>query len=303
MKAIQFETYGGPDVLRLVDVAMPVPSRNQVRIAVHAAGVNPSDWKRREGQYRAFEAVTFPSGVGVEASGIIDAVGSGVSGYAVGDAVFGYAQNAVAEYAVLTHWVKKPADLSFEVAAGLAVAGETAWRALDDVVVAPGETLLIDGAAGGIGTAAVQLARLSGVTVIGTASAPKHDYLRSLGAMAIIYGPGLADRVRAFTPKVDAALDIAGAGVIPDLIAIVGDASRVVSVADFSAAAYGARFSAGPPRDPERVLGALAQLCVEGRFRLPVAQTFPLAATAEAQAISARKGTTGKLVIVMGPPS
>ena len=303
MKAIQYATYGGPDVLRLVDVPMPEPGRNQVRIAVRAAGVNPSDWKRREGQYRAFEDLTFPAGVGVEASGLIDAVGPGVSGFAVGDAVFGYARNAMAEHAVLAHWVKKPAGLSFEVAAGLAVAGETAWRALDDVGVTSGETLLIDGAAGGIGGIAVQLARLRGVTVIGTASAPKHDYLRSLGAMATTYGPGLAERVRAFTPKVDAALDIAGAGVIPVLIAIVGDASRVVSVADFSAATHGARFSAGPPRDPERVLGALAQLCVDGRLRLPVERTFPLEATAEAQAISARKGTTGKLVIVMGPPS
>ena len=303
MKAIQYETYGGPDVLRLVDVEIPEPGRNQVRIAVRAAGVNPSDWKRREGQYRAFEEVTFPSGVGVEASGIIDAVGPGVSGFAIGDAVFGYAQNAMAEYAVLTHWVKKPDDLSFELTAGLAVAGETAWRALDDVGVKAGETLLIDGAAGGIGTAAVQLARLRGVTVIGTASAPKHDYLRSLGAMATTYGPDLADRVRAFTSRIDAALDIAGAGVIPDLIAIVGDASRVVSVTDFSAASLGARFSAGPPRDPERVLGALARLCCEGLFRLPVEQTFPLEQTAEAQIMSARKGTTGKLVIVIGPPS
>jgi len=303
MKAVQYETYGGPDVLRLVDVPMPEPGRDQVRIAVRAAGVNPSDWKRREGQYRAFEEVIFPAGLGVEASGVIDAIGPGVSGYAVGDAVFGYAQNAMAEYAVLTGWVKKPAGLSFEVAAGLAVAGETAWRALDDVGVVPGETLLIDGAAGGIGGIAVQLARLRGVTVIGTASAAKHDYLRSLGAMATTYGLGLAERVRAFTPKVDAALDIAGAGVIPDLIGIVGDASRVVSVADFSAGAHGARFSAGPPRDPERVLGALAQLCVDGRLRLPVERTFPLEETAEAQAISAGKGTTGKLIIVMGPPS
>ncbi len=303
MKAIQYDTYGGPDVLRLVDLPKPQPGRGQVRIAVRAAGVNPSDWKRREGQYRAFEAVTFPSGVGVEASGLIDAIGPDVSGFAVGDAVFGYAHDAMAEYAVLTHWVRKPAGLSFDVAAGLAVAGETAWRALDDVGVKAGETLLIDGAAGGIGTAAVQLARLRGVPVIGTASAPKHDYLRSLGAQATTYGPGLADRVRAFTAKVDAALDVAGAGVIPTLIDIVGDASRVVSVADFSAASHGARFSAGPPRDPERVLGALAQLCVEGRFHLPIERTFPLEETALAQAISARKGTTGKLVIVVGGPS
>ena len=170
-----------PGGLHVVEVDEPHAGPGQVRIAVRAAGVNPSDWKRRAGQYRDFEAVTFPSGVGVEASGIVDEVGPGVSNVSVGDAVFGFGENTMAQYAVLTHWVRKPDDLSFEVAGGLPVIVDTATRALDEVGVKSGQTLLVSGAAGGIGSAVIQFARHRGITVIGTASSQKHDYLRELG--------------------------------------------------------------------------------------------------------------------------
>ncbi len=269
-----------------------------MRIAVRAAGVNPSDWKRRAGQYGDFEEVAFPSGVGVEASGVVDEVGPGVSGVSVGDAVFGHGENTMARYAVLTHWAHKPDDLSFEVAGGLPVIVETASRSLEEVGVTSGETLLVSGAAGGVGSAAVQFARLRGITVIGTASAQKHDYLRGLGAIPTTYGPGLAERVRELAPGgVDAALDLAGSGVIPELIEIVGDPSRVLSIADFAAPQYGARFSSGPPKNPERVFADVARLCSEGLFRLRVDQTFPLERTAEAQDVSAKGRVTGKLII------
>src|SRR5580704_8403698 len=178
MKAVQFSEYGGPEVLHVVDVDEPHAGPGQVRIAVRAAGVNPSDWKRRAGYYRDFDPVTFPSGVGVEASGVVDEVGPDVSNVSVGDAVFGYGASTMAQYAVLTHWAHKPDDLSFEVAGGLPVIVETAWRCLEQIGVKSGETLLVSGAAGGIGSAVIQLARLRGITVIGTASAPKHDYVR-----------------------------------------------------------------------------------------------------------------------------
>lgn len=298
MKAVQYSEYGGPEVVRVVEVDEPHAGSGQVRIAVRAAGVNASDWKDRVGDARDSEPVALPSGVGFEASGVVDEVGPGVSNVAVGDAVFGYGANTVAQYAVLTHWARKPDDLSFEVAGGLPVIVETASRALDEVGVKSGETLLLSGAAGGIGSAAIQLARLRGIIVIGTASAQKHDYLRGLGAIPTTYGPGLAERVRELAPEgVDAAIDVAGSGIIPELIAIVGDASRVLSVADFAAPKYGARFSYGPPKNPERVFADVARLCSEGRFRLHVERTFPLEQTGEAQEVSAKGHVTGKLII------
>ena len=298
MKAVQYREYVGPDVVHVVEVSEPHAGPGQVRIAVRSAGVNPSDWKRRNGQYREFEAVTFPSGFGVEASGVVDEVGPGVSNVSVGDAVFGFGEDTMAEYAVLTHWAHKPDDVSFEVAGGLPVIVDTATRALDEVGVKSGETLLVSGAAGGIGSAVLQFARLRGITVIGTASAQKHDYLRELGAIPTTYGPGLADRVRDLAPAgVHAALDLAGSGIIPDLIKIVGNPSHVLSVADFSAEQYGAKFSHGPPKDPERIFADVARLCSEDLFRLRVEQTFPLEQTAEAQEISASGRVTGKLII------
>jgi NADPH:quinone reductase-like Zn-dependent oxidoreductase len=300
MKAIQFSEYGGPEVVQVVDINAPHAGPGQVRIAVRAAGVNPSDWKRRAGLYRDFEEVTFPSGFGVEASGIVDEVGPGVSNVSAGDAVFGFGENTMAQYAVLTHWVHKPDELSFAVAGGLPVITDTATRALGEVGVKSGETLLVSGAAGGIGSAVIQLARLRGITVIGTASAQKHDYLRSIGAIPTTYGPGLAERVRELAPGgVDAALDLAGSGIIPELIGIVGDPSHVLSVADFSAEQYGAKFSHGPPKDPERFLTDVARLCAEGLFHLYVEQTFPLEETSAAQEVSARGHVTGKLVITI----
>lgn len=300
MKAVQFHEYGGPEVLNLFDIEEPHAGPGQVRIAVRAAGVNPSDWKDRAGYARDSSPVTLPSGVGFEASGVVDEVGPGVPNVPVGDAVFGFGANTMAHYALLTHWVHKPDDLSFEVAGGLPVIVDTATRALDEVGVKSGETLLVSGAAGGIGSAVIQFARHRGIAVIGTASAQKHDYLRGLGAIPTTYGPGLADRVRALAPGgVDAALDLAGSGIIPELIAIVGDPSHVLSVADFAAEQYGAKFSHGPPKNPERVFADVARLCSEDRFRLRVERTFPLDRTAEAQEVSAKGHVTGKLIIII----
>jgi NADPH:quinone reductase-like Zn-dependent oxidoreductase len=298
VRAVQFSEYGGPEVVHVVDVDEPHAGPGQVRISVRAAGVNPSDWKRRDGQYREFEEVKFPSGFGVEASGVVDEAGPGVSNVSVGDAVFGYGENTMAQYAVLTHWAHKPDDVSFDVAGGLPVIVETASRSLAELGVKSGATLLVSGAAGGIGSAVIQLARHRGIKIIGTASMQKHDYLRELGAIPTTYGPGLAERVRGLAPEgVDAALDLAGSGIIPELIAIVGDPSRVLSVADFSAEEYGAKFSHGPPKDPERIFADVSRLCSEGLFRLRVEQTFPLEQTAEAQEVSAKGRVTGKLII------
>ncbi len=298
MKAIEFNEYGGPDVLHIVDAEPPHAGPGEVRIRVRAAGVNPSDWKRREGQYRAFEDVHFPAGLGVEGAGIVDEVGPGVRDVTIGDRVFGFGENTMAEQAVLTHWAKKPDNLSFEVAAGLPVVSDTATRALDQVGVAEGQTLLVSGAAGGVGSAIVQLARLRGIMVIGTASAAKHDYLRALGAIPTTYGEGLEERVRELMPDgVNAAIDVAGSGIIPELIRIVGDPAHVLSVADFSAEEYGAKFSHGPPVDPARLFTGMAKLCSAGSFALRIDRTFPLDRAKEAQEVSQLGRVTGKLVV------
>ena len=298
MKAIQFDKYGSAEVLQMVDVAVPHAGPGEVRIKVRAAGVNPSDWKRREGQYRAFEDLQFPAGLGVEGSGVVTETGSGITDVAIGDAVFGFGNDLMAEEAVLTHWARKPDDVSFEMAAGLPVVSDTATRALDQVGVKRGQVLLVSGAAGGVGTAILQLAKLRGIAVIGTASAAKHAYLESLGAIATTYGSGLKERVRALAASgVDAAIDVAGSGIIPELICIVGDPGHVLSVADFSAEQHGAKFSHGPPVDPARLFESIARLCSIGAFTLRIEQAFPLEEAREAQEASQSGRVTGKLIV------
>jgi NADPH:quinone reductase-like Zn-dependent oxidoreductase len=300
MKAVQFRSYGGPEVLQVDDVDEPHAGAGQVRVAVRSAGINPSDlMKVRAGEWKG-KPIPLPSGIGVEAAGVVDEVGEGVTGVSIGDAVFGYGRNMMAQYAVLTNWARKPDDLPFAEAGGFPVVVETSTRILAQVGVKPGDTLLVNGAAGGIGSAVIQLARHRGITVIGTASAPKHDYLRGLGAIPTTYGTGLVERVRKLAPAgINAALDLAGSGVIPELIELVGDPSHVVSVADFSAPQYGAQGSFEVQKNPERALAEAGRLYSDGAFRVPVEKTFPLARAAEAYTLSAAGHVTGKLVITI----
>jgi NADPH:quinone reductase-like Zn-dependent oxidoreductase len=299
MKAVQFATYGEPEVLRLVDVEPPHAGPGQIRITVRAAGVNGIDWKIRAGYMSRQRELTEPAGTGIDAAGVVDEVGPGVEGVAVGDAVFGSGTGTYAEQAVLSHWAPKPAALSFEEAAGYPIPVETAIRVLREVGVEPGQTLLVSGAAGGVGSATVQIARERGITVVGTASERNQDYLRSLGAIATTYGDGLADRVRAVAPGgVDAALDIAGSGVIPELIELVGDPAKVISIADFTATDHGARVSFSST-DQAAAFAEAARLFEKGVLRLPVARTYALADAAEAQAASAVGHVAGRIVIAV----
>ncbi|WP_433061071.1 NADP-dependent oxidoreductase [Dactylosporangium sp. CS-033363] len=299
MQAVRFSRFGGPEVLELADLPEPHPGPGEIRIAVHAAGVNASDWKKREGLMDQ----ELPQTLGYEAAGVADELGPGVAGVALGDRVYGFstAGAAQAELAVLSHWAPIPPSLSFPEAAALPAAVETAWRALDQLGVARGSTLLISGASGSVGSAAVQLAVARGARVIGTAGADNQHYVRSLGAFSVPYGDGLTQRVRALAPDgVDLALDVAGSGVLPELIALAGgDPDRVVTIADFAGAQqHGVRFSRG---DTGRALHALAEigpLIDAGRFALPVAQTFPLADVAEAHRVSEHGRVRGKLVLL-----
>jgi NADPH:quinone reductase-like Zn-dependent oxidoreductase len=299
MKAARFSQFGGPEVLEIVDLPDPHPGPGQVRIAVRAAGVNPSDWKKRRGLMDQ----ELPQTMGYEAAGIIDELGEGVADVAIGDGVFGFSADgaAQAELAVLSYYAPVPPSLGFADVAALPAAIETATRALDQLGVASGSMLLINGASGSIGSAAVQLAVARGARVIGTASPANHEYLRSLGAEPLAYGEGLVWRVRALVPDgVDLALDVAGSGVLPELIELAGGPGHVVTIADFEGAQkHGVRFSRGDAGRAIHALSEIGELIESGRFSIPVAQTFPLAEVAEAHRVSEDGHVRGKLVLLV----
>jgi NADPH:quinone reductase-like Zn-dependent oxidoreductase len=250
-----------------------------------------------------------PQTMGYEAAGVVDELGEGVADVAVGDRVFGLSAEgaAQAELTVLSFYAPIPPSLDFPGAAALPAAIETATRALDQLDVGAGagrgSTLLINGASGSVGSAAVQLAVARGARVIGTASPANHDYLRSLGAEPVAYGQGLAGRVRALAPDgVDAALDVAGSGVLPELIELAGGPEHVVTIADFGGAReHGVRFSSGDAGRAVHALGEIGELIESGRFSLPVARTFPLAEIARAHRVGEDGHLRGKLVLVVDP--
>ncbi|MFI6873996.1 NADP-dependent oxidoreductase [Streptomyces sp. NPDC050400] len=300
MKAAQFSRFGGPEVLEIVELPEPHPGPGQVRIAVRAAGVNASDWKKRRGLMDQ----ELPQTLGHEAAGVVDALGDGVSDVSVGDRVVGLsgAGAAQAESALLDHYVRVPPSLDFAAAAALPTALETAARALDQVGAEAGRTLLVNGASGTIGSAAVQLAVARGVRVIGTAGPANQDHLRSLGAEPVTYGEGMAARVRALAPDgVDLALDVAGSGVLPDLIGLTGSPGNVLTVADVAGAReHGVRFSRGDSGRALYVLDEIGPLVEAGRFAVPAVRTFPLADIAAAHRAGEEGRTRGKLVLVVG---
>jgi NADPH:quinone reductase-like Zn-dependent oxidoreductase len=299
MKAASFTRFGGPEVLEIADLPEPHPGHGQVRIAVRAAGVNASDWKKRQGLMDP----ELPQTLGYEAAGVVDEVGDGVTGIAVGDRAFGFSADgaAQAELAVLSNFAPMPDSLGFADAAALPAAAETAARALDQLGVGEHDLLLINGASGNIGSAAVQLAGVRGVRVIGTASTANQEYVRSLGAQPVVYGDGLVERVRTLAPSgVDFALDVAGNGILPDLIGLAGAADRVITVADFGGAReHGVRFSRGDGGRATYVLDELPALIESGRFTLPKVTTFPLADIAEAHRAGEAGSVRGKLVLVI----
>jgi len=254
---------------------------------------------------------TFPARTGYEAAGVVDEVGDGVPDVRVGDEVFGATapdgHSANADHVVLTAWARKrpPGRGRRHPARWGGI--ETSFRVLDLLAVTAGQTVLVQGAAGGTGSIAVQLAVVRGATVIGTAGEHNHDFLRSLGATPTTYGPGLRDRVRALAPSgVDAVFDCAG-GALPDLVAVTGDPARVVTVADITAGAHGVHLShvspgttaLGPPDRPAMYGLAIAvDLAGQGRLRIPVAGAFPLAEVAAAHTLSASRHARGKIALL-----
>ena len=300
MKAIVFDRFGGTDVLREADIDIPQPGPGQVRVRVKAAGLNAVDGKIRSGMLEATYPTNFPAVPGGELAGLVDAVGEGVTDVQVGDGVLGWSDTgSYAEYALATHVAPMPAGLEWQDAAALPVASETAERVLNLLGVAAGETVLMHGASGGVGTLAIQLATARGARVIATAGPSNQDYLTSLGATATVYGEGLVERVRALAPDgVDAVFDLAGKGALVDSITLRGGTERIATIADFGAQQLGVTFARGRAGAPADGLAAVAQDAASGKLVTTVT-AYPLDEAATAQQVSDAGHVRGKLVLTV----
>jgi NADPH:quinone reductase-like Zn-dependent oxidoreductase len=299
MKALQFTEYGDPEVLKVAEAPEPHAGPGQIRIAVKAASVNPIDWKIRSGMLAGGKPLQAPGYLGFDASGVVDEVGEGVTGVSVGDDVFGKGNYTHAEFAVLDSWAPKPPAIDWAVAGAVGVVTETAERVLRLLDVKAGDTLFIDGGAGGVGATAAQFAIARGARVIASASQDNQDYLREIGAIPVLYGQGLVDRVRAVPgDKIDAVLDVAGKSPIEDLISLAPEPSQVVSIANYGAASAGARVTGGSAdAQPMKALTEAAELLEQNKLVVKV-QTFPLERAAEAFRISEAGHVRGKLVLL-----
>ena len=297
MHAIQYETVGGPEVLRLVELPLPEPAGAQVRVAVRAAGVNPADWKAREGLMGPQE---LPRVAGFEIAGVIDAVGPEAP-WRIGDEVIGWARGGgYADHALAERLAAKPTDLSYADAVAIPVAANTASGGLEVLGLESGQTLLVNGASGAVGAMVVQLARGAGIEVIGTGSAANQAIVARLGARPTTYGDGVVERVRALAPGgIDAVFDCAGHGFLDAAIELRGGTDRIITIADGAAAEKGVRFysrTEGPALD---VVEKVAQRVATGEFILPgPARTYPLAEAAAAQRESETGHGLGKIVLL-----
>ncbi|MFL5996915.1 MAG: NADP-dependent oxidoreductase [Streptomyces sp.] len=300
MKAILFDRFGGTDVLHEADIEVPQPGPGQIRVRVRAAGLNALDGKIRSGAMAAAFPTPLPAVPGAELAGVVDALGEGVQDVQVGDEVLGWSDTgSYAEFALATTVAPKPAGLDWQHAVALPVAGETAERVLDLLGVAAGETVLMHGAAGAVGTLAVQLATARGARVIATAGPANQDYLTSLGATATVYGEGLVERVRALAPDgVDAVFDLAGKGALEDSITLRGGTDRIVTIADFRARQLGITFSSGGQERSAARLAELAEDAASGKVVTTVT-AYPLAQAATAQQVSDAGHVRGKLVLTV----
>lgn len=303
MRAMTYEAFGGPEVLSLTEQPRPKVGPSEVLVRVRSASVNPVDWKLMSGGLDAVMHTVFPVVPGWDVSGVVEAVGFDTSEFAVGDEVLAYNRKDYLHggtFAELTtvpvrSLARKPAGLSWDEAAGLPLAGLTAWQLLTRLGVGEGDTVLIHAAAGGVGSLGVQIATALGARVIGTASVSSHDRLRELGAEPVEYGDGLVERVRALAPDgVDVVADFVG-GVLESTLAVLAEGGRHASVADNTVSGSGGTWVWVRPSGPD--LDSLGELVEQGRLRVPVAATFELEALADAFRLSQDGHAAGKIVV------
>jgi NADPH:quinone reductase-like Zn-dependent oxidoreductase len=304
-KAVQFDSYGGVEVLEVRDVPRPVPEAGEVLVEVRAAGINPSEAVIRSGALADQFPATFPSGQGSDLAGVVAELGSGVSDFAVGDNVIGFSmrRSSHAEYVTLpaSQLAAKPSKVSWEVAGSLFVAGATAYAAVRAVRLVPGETVAIAGAAGGVGSIAVQLARRTGATVLGIAGPSNDAWLADHGAVPVNYGDGLSARLRAAAQSghIDALLDFFGGGYVAMAVEdLKVPRDRVDTIADFAAVErFGVLSAGGADAATAEVLAELADLVARGELEVPIAGVFALDDVQDAFREVELRHTRGKLVL------
>jgi NADPH:quinone reductase-like Zn-dependent oxidoreductase len=301
--AVRFDTYGGIDVLRVAEVDRPVPGPGQVLVRVKAAGINPGEAKIRSGALAQRWPATFPSGEGSDLAGLVEELGEGVTGFAVGDEVIGWTDNRASHAVYVTveaaHLVHRPAGVSWEVAGSLFVAGATAYAMVRAVSAGDGDTVVVAGAAGGVGTIAVQLARNAGATVIGLASEGHHQWLSSHGVIPVTYGGGVADRIRAASGgRVDALLDTVGGGYVELALELGVRPERIDTIVDFGASQkYGVKTEGNAAGASADVLAELAALIEKGQLEMPIAAVYPLAEVQQAYRQLEQGHTLGKIAL------
>ncbi|MEU8487996.1 NADP-dependent oxidoreductase [Streptomyces sp. NPDC048641] len=303
MKAVRFHEYGGIDVLRVEEVERPVPGPGQVLVEVHAAGIQPGEAHIRTGALHERWPATFPSGQGSDLAGVVAEIGPHVRGFAVGDEVLGFTHRRAshAEFVVVddVNVVSRPKGLSWDVAGSLYVAGTTAYATVFAVDPEPADTVVVSGAAGGVGSLAVQLARRRGATVIGLASEPNHAWLTDRGVVPVAYGEGVADRIRqASGGNVDAFIDTFGDGYVELAVELGVRPERINTISDWQAAAkVGAGTYGEGAAACAVVLGELARLAAREELRVPIAHTYPLERVRDAFGELERHHTHGKIVL------
>jgi len=304
-KAVQFDSYGGVDVLEVRDVPRPVAGAGEVLVEVRAAGINISEAAIRADAVRDLFPATFPSGQGSDLAGVVAELGSGVGAFAVGDEVIGFSdlRSSHAEYVAVpaTQLTPKPAAVPWEVAGSLFVAGVTAYAAVRAVALTPGDTVVVAGAAGGVGTIAVQLARRAGATVIGLASEPHHAWLTAHGVIPVSYGDGVADRIRQAAGQVDAFVDTVGGDYVRMAVEDLGvPPARVDTIANFGAVEkYGVKAEGSAAGSSVAILAELAGLIAAGELEVPITATFPLAEVQDAYRRLDQGHVLGKIVLIV----
>jgi NADPH:quinone reductase-like Zn-dependent oxidoreductase len=304
-KAVQYDRYGDIDVLEVRDVPRPTPSAGEVLVKVKAAGINPGEAMIRQGFLHDRWPATFPSGQGSDLAGVVVETGPDVDTVAAGDELIGFTDQRAsqAEFVVvpagqLTH---KPDNVTWEAAGALFVAGTTAYAAVRAVALKPGDTVAVAGAAGGVGTIAVQLAKRAGATVLGIAGPSNDEWLTAHGVVPVNYGDGLAKRLRAAAPdgQIDAFLDFFGGGYVELAVTELGiDPQRVDTIIDFPAIErFGVRFEGNADAADATVLAELADLVAAGELEVPVAEVYPLDQVREAFRRLEQRHTRGKIVL------
>jgi NADPH:quinone reductase-like Zn-dependent oxidoreductase len=301
---VRFDAYGDIDVLKVVEVERPVPAADQVLVEVKAAGINPGEASIRRGLMHSRFPATFPSGEGSDLAGVAAEVGAEVTKFAVGDEVLGWvdtrgshAELVVADAANL---VPRPANVPWDAAGALFVAGTTAYAAVRAVNLTPGDTVVVSGAAGGVGSLAVQLAVNAGAKVIGLAGEGHHSWLAEHGVIPVVYGDGVEERIRKETDRrVDAFIDTFGNGYVEMAIGMGVSPDRIDTIIDWTVAQrYGAKTDGTAAAATAEVLAELAGLIAAGRLEVPIAKAYPLTEVREAFRDLEQRHTLGKIVLV-----